>query len=265
MNDKQIDTLRDNVMDNLLKHAHDAERFAQWVDAGEPAVRGAARSPWLWRGGIAAAAAIAVGVFALQYRTAPAPTPLATGNTETPRTSPITPVTAPMDAPVVTLAAGEPVDLSRWTYLEPGAEDGIPSLSDDRSVLLAVYRGSTSACECLAWRVTDDPRLAQASTDVLSQAIASPCRDNAQGVTVYAVRGPRHLLPFHEEDARMLADCLATNPEDCFTPEGALEHIAGRDAGSSENSWSDLAASALAMCVPQGLSVTSTTMPFAGR
>ncbi len=283
--------MNDRDIDNLLKHAGDAERFANWVENGVEggvsatpihAGSGGTGTAWRWGlGGLAAAAAITLGVFMLQSQPQPAPNPIGPIATADP-TPLILPV--PMEVvpprpevphvfayepdpapPVVTLAsqpADKPADMRRWEYLEPEASDGIPSLSDERSVLLAVYHGPHQQCECLAWRLTDDSRFKQANSLVLEQAISSPCLGDAEGVTVYAVSGPRYLLPFHEDDARSLADCLAASPADCFSPEDAVDRIASAASGTS---LPDLAASALAMCVPQGLRVTSTTMPLAAR
>src|SRR5262249_47461584 len=124
-----------------------------------------------------------------------------------------------------------------------------------------VYPGRDTTCGCLTWRVADSARREQAESEVFKQAVTSPCRTNEE-VKVYAVSGPRYLLPFHEEDAQRLAECLAANPAgECTAPDTALEKIATETGG--EASLSDLAASALAMCVPSGLTVTSVATPFA--
>lgn len=258
-------THSDPNLERLLRHAADADRFAQWVEGGVeapvPVVR-TSQARWWIGGGMAAAAAVALGFVFL--RPAPAPMP------ERVVIKPIAPAPAAVESlpmprehtPVVTLAA-QPADLSSWYHLAPDAEDGIPSLTDERSVLLAVYEGQDASCGCLAWRVADGERFKQAKSAVLAEAIAMPCGTTAREVTVYAVSGPRYLLPFHEEDAMELAQCLAATPgEECVSPDAALAQIT--DA-PSDLSLPDLAASALAMCVPSGLTVTSMTMPLAGR
>ncbi|MFO0830650.1 MAG: hypothetical protein U0637_02290 [Phycisphaerales bacterium] len=248
---------RDTNLERLLQHAADAERFAQWFDGGaEGAPRSAAGSSSLrwWLGGSAAAAAAIVAAFML-VRTTPTPVnpgPLASGPAQpSGNHTPVVPVAR---------ATGQKADLSPWFHLAPDAEDGIPSLTDERSVLLAVYQGEDTTCGCVAWRLADDARIAQAGTQVLAEAVNSPCRDHNSQVRVYAVSGPRYLLPFHDDDARELAQCLAASPGECVAPDAALEEIAG---STGDVSLSDLAASAIAMCVPSGLKVTSVSTAYA--
>jgi hypothetical protein len=259
-------TDRHDNLERLLQHAAEADRFAQWVgDADAPSrpERGSSSLRWWIGGSAAAAAAVAMGFVFMRPAPAPvAPRPIAITPSPTRHVEiPSAPVAAPTFTPTFTLASVQP-DLSDWFHLAPDAEDGIPSLTDERSVLLAVYQGQDTTCGCLSWRLADDARFKQAKATVLNDAIASPCREGADGVTVYAVSGPRYLLPFHEEDAQRLAQCLATQPEQCTTPEAELDRIA--DA-AGDATLSDLAASALAMCVPSGLKVTSVTMPLSLR
>lgn len=254
-------TDRNTNLERLLKHAADAERFATWVDGGVDggseaapvSPRGSSSLRWWIGGSAAAAAAVALGVVFLRPAPAPvAPRPIAIK--PTPHVEIISTDAEPSITPTSAVANA---DLSDWFHLAPDAEDGIPSLTDDRSVLLAVYPGQDTSCGCVSWRLADDARFSQAGTQVLAEAVNSPCRQQGESVTVYAVSGPRYLLPFHEEDARRLAQCLATAPEDCVAPDTALDRIA---QDSTDSSLPDLAASALAMCVPSGLTVTNLSI-----
>jgi hypothetical protein len=101
---------------------------------------------------------------------------------------------------------------------------------------------------------------------LLGRAMASPCstRENSK-LTVFAVTGPRHMLPFHDEDARQLASCLSQSPQECTagSPQDALEALVTAEDlsdGGAVTSWSDHCASALAFCVPSGLNVVSASM-----
>ncbi|HEX2837927.1 MAG TPA: hypothetical protein VHN77_07355, partial [Phycisphaerales bacterium] len=169
-------THHDPNLERLLRHAADADRFAQWVEGGVeapvPVVR-TSQARWWIGGGMAAAAAMALGFVFL--RPAPAPMPDRVVIKPTPReTSPVRDAVPAIAMPgtderavVITLAA-QPADLSSWYHLAPDAEDGIPSLTDERSVLLAVYEGQDASCGCLAWRVADGERFKQAKSAVLA-------------------------------------------------------------------------------------------------
>jgi hypothetical protein len=262
-------------IESLVRHACEAQRFAQWVNEplDEPASSLSQHSvarPVFSRvaraGGLAAAAVLVIGAtfFALRAP-APASRPVSEPIAVAPNDS--APLTSDPASVVRTASHSEAFspegDISLLAYLDPGAVEGLPSLSADRSVLLAVYKDAPEGCDCVNWRFADDSRIDQANLALLSQAMTSPCRTKASEVTIFQVSGPRYMLPFHDEEARSLAACLVDSPEVCLvaSPERALEAVAGNPSLSLD----ELCATALAYCIPNGLSVTATTLEIARR
>ncbi len=214
----------DLLLDDLVIQTLEAERFEQ-VALGQtqPALRlaGSAASrprlaPVLRVGSLAAAAAVAVGSFIVFSNPKPAPTPrpLPGGGGSVALNPDSTPKPRPTD-PIVLTASAEPArdsddKLASFAHLDPELIDGVPTLTGERSLVVAVYRGveaSTQDCDCLTWSV-EDSHSAAAKPELLASALHTPCGGASREVTLVSITGPREMLPFHDDDARELVRCI---------------------------------------------------------
>jgi hypothetical protein len=126
--------------------------------------------------------------------------------------------------------------------------DGLPTLSGERSLVVAVYRGiepSTQDCDCLTWSV-EDAQSASAKPELLASALHTPCGGASKGVTLVSITGPRSMLPFHDDDARELVQCIAE---------------VASDEDSDPCTVDDLCQTTLAaLCLPAELSVRTLSV-----
>jgi len=87
----------------------------------------------------------------------------------------------------------------------------------------------------------------QAKPDMLADAVHSPCGAASRGVTLVSITGPRTMLPFHDDDARELVQCLAD--------------VANDDADNDPCVVDDLCQATLAaLCLPAELSVRTLSV-----
>jgi hypothetical protein len=134
--------------------------------------------------------------------------------------------------------------LERFARLDPGIREGLPSLSADRTMMVAVSRDVQPGCECFDW-VVESPDAAPEAKPAIARAVRESCGVPDEDVVVFAITGPRGMLPFHEDDAQAIAACLVQSAA-ASQPEGA-----SREALT-------LAAIAAQDCVPQGLTVQAS-------
>ena len=232
----------DDDLDALCREAMRAEAFERWTvgDAAEEVapitIRRRAGGVWWWAGTTAAAAALGLAVVMVRMPT-PAPVgPIASNDAPRHESRAVIEVAEPAHDVNICKADAHDVEqeLSRWSFLDPGIMKGLPTLTSERSLVLAVYPNSQSECECVTWAVRDAE--ASGGDGVAARAVSTPCADG--GVVLVSVSGPRELLPTHDGEAHELAECFA-------------------DAGD-EDAWRTdplLAAASAAECLPDGLRV----------
>lgn len=167
-------------------------------------------------------------------------------------------------------------DMSLVASLDPNAEYGLPSLTEQRRMVIAVPV-RLAASQCLDWGVepTDSlrgvdtggrfesrdalhavhalrvpsPMVQNITSNVVACAIDGAGQDvstasHTEQVVLFEVEGPRMLLPFHDDDARAMAACLSE----------AVEIEQSGDSSFLLNKCAELAG----VCLPSGLAVTAT-------
>lgn len=220
----------DLLLDDLVIQTLEAERFERAAFAEPTPLRLVGSAGALGRrmqavmriGSLAAAAALAVGAFVIFSKPGnpsvqPSPTPALGGGgiagktTPRPAPAPADHGANPQDQPIVLAASTDDVSLANFAHLDPDLLDGLPTLSGERSLLVAVYRGvepAASNCDCLTWSV-EDPQAAASKPELLASALGTPCGSASREVTLVSITGPRAMLPFHDDDARELVRCIA--------------------------------------------------------
>lgn len=250
--------------------------------AGQMVAAAGSLRPWLRVGSIAAAAAIAVTTFVmLRSPVTPTVNPIASHGTgvttgEVAKNSNNTTSEAPSNVRVVSHGGGtasKPVEqceaprievakvttyaasnssvsevLEGYAHLDPAIlNGGVPTLTGDRSLVMAVYRGDQSDCDCFKWTVKEVGDSA-AAPEELASALETPCAAGSRAVTVVSITGPRDLLPFHDADAKELVQCIA------------------QVAAETEIDADDLREATLAaLCLPDELSVETKSVTLASR
>jgi hypothetical protein len=89
-----------------------------------------------------------------------------------------------------------------------------PKLSEEGSVLLAVFHDADDRCSCVQLR-SDALKGRKVSEmgggELLRTAIATACHENPEKVLVLAMSGPRDVLPRSTAEAEVLATCITEN------------------------------------------------------
>lgn len=258
------------LMGDLVESAFDAERFeaialGQEVNldntykfpsganrAGAVVAASGSLRSWMRVGSIAAAAAIAVATF-LVLRAPVKPTSnndvATTTTTNTEENNNDSNTTTPR-IEVARLSNDPTIDqgLEGYAHLDPEIlNGGVPTLTGDRSLVMAVYRGDESNCDCFKWAVKEVGDSA-AAPEELASALNTPCAAASRAVTVVSITGPRDLLPFHDADAHELVQCIA------------------EVAAETEIDADDLReATMAALCLPMELSVETKSVTLASR
>lgn len=277
--------LHDDDLALLLTHAHEADAFERRalglaeasplpmanVESGRVSMGG-------WRMGaalLAAAAALALSVTLWPMLRSSSPQGQPAGAPQSHAGAPLVPSPSVPDR-ALAQASGAAGEVSLASFPAPGEDDllrrmglmdadlgpQLPSLSDERTLVLAVYPDESadtiSGCDCLGWSVQPGgDGLEAGKPQAVEQALRTPCARERGRMVLVAIRGPRWALPFHASEARELAACVARVPHACDqTTDTAL--AAGLD--------DELCAQGVAgACVPPGLFVTTRTVTLAGR
>jgi hypothetical protein len=180
----------------LERSAHDIDKAPETIPMIRVRVEPLRQAKWFkpLAAGLAAAAAIAVGVFWPSGSPQPVtPAPVAPGPVAT--TTDVAP--AVEHAPEVRLARSERGEGSA-------------------AVLLAVFRQADSRCDCVVWE--PDAFGGQTideldASELIEAAWRHRCAETGDLMLVMALDGPRELLPRSAEEAIALAACLSA--EEC--------------------------------------------------
>lgn len=287
------DEAQQHDMLDLLQHARDAELLERvalnsehdasrplprlvgsqvGLPAGKPSLLAMMRRA----GAPVAAAAAAVAFLGWVVVTRPSPSAPLASNTQAPALianapSPIT--TASTRQAAVTVSDFSAVDMSLVASIDPEAEFGLPSLSDERRMVIAVpvrfssvasREAAAARSACVDWSVlaaepdaevraldaivsADDAAAMIASKVAVCVAHeASAEASDERKVVLFEVQGPRVLLPFHDDDAHALAACLGDS----------VEVRESDDASLVLTKCAELAGA----CVPAGLAVSATLL-----
>jgi hypothetical protein len=110
--------------------------------------------------------------------------------------------------------ATTPGPLSITNAPSPVAPVALPKLSEEGSVILAVFHDADDRCSCVQLR--SDALKGRKLTDMgggelLRTAIATACHENPEKVLVLAMSGPRDVLPRSTAEAEVLAACISEN------------------------------------------------------
>lgn len=199
--------LNDRQLQQLLRMAAEAEELAESSLQVMPASRtwsaGGRRRTWVGISSLAAAAALALGVFVALPSRPPAPLPTDGGLAIAPTIDEL-PIDPPPAAPVEK-EAHSPV---RLVTGDSGADP-------EQSVLFAIFRDPGGDCSCVQLRETDwgDKRLADVGRDeLLAAALGDPCTTLAGQVLIVGVSGRPGSVPTTRLDAETLATRLAHVP-----------------------------------------------------
>ncbi|MFO0856444.1 MAG: hypothetical protein U0640_03700 [Phycisphaerales bacterium] len=263
MNDLVQDSLEAERFEALAL-GHDATSYKFPTGANRAsavvAASGSMKS-WMRVGSIAAAAAIAVGTFLVlrapvnpaNNKTLAITKPATSNNSHAVAVKPTEqrdPKAASTPRVEVARVTNESTieSLEGFAHLDPAIiNGGIPTLTGDRSLVMAVYRGDESNCDCFKWAVKEVGD-STAAPEELASALSTPCAAASRAVTVVSITGPRDLLPFHDADAKELVQCIA------------------EVAAETEIDADDLReATMAALCLPDELSVETKSVTLAIR
>jgi hypothetical protein len=146
-------------------------------------------------------------------------------------------VGSPGPTPPLATSAGPPTVMPAPTKGEP-------------AMLLALFRGADSACECVVWREAHFGGRAigdVAPSELVEAVLKDPCAaSRGDLLLVVGLQGPREHLPPTQEAARVLANCLATGTDHC-----------GEDVGCN--------GAGAASCIPAGVSIATGTLAMNTR
>ncbi len=269
----------ESLMDDLVASALEAERFeamALGQDATYKFPSGASRAgavvaasgssaglrPWVRFGSLAAAAAIAVTTFVVlrapvkpvnnevakvPEHVRPSGSDVLVHNPDEHRETP-TDVTPRIELAKLPSDAESMPSLESYAHLDPAIlNGGVPTLTGNRSLVMAVFRGDESDCDCFKWAVKEVGD-SLAAPEEMAKALNTPCAAASRAVTVVSITGPRDLLPFHDADAHELVQCIA-------------DVAAETDIDADDLREATMAA----LCLPDELSIEAKSVTLASR